>query len=214
METGIRVIGAGFGRTGTLSLKNALEQIGFGPCYHMSEVIDRPDHGAAWFRTSRGGPVEWSLFDGFQSVLDWPAAAYWRELAEHYPSAKVVLSLRDAESWYKSVSETIYVASTSPLPPDAPEERRVQRAMGTKIVWEDTFGGQFEDKRHAIDVYERHNASVRATIELSRLLVFNVKEGWEPLCRFLGVAVPADPFPRLNDTASFQAWMAEDDEQT
>ena len=209
----VEVIGAGFGRTGTLSLKSALEQLGFGPCYHMTEVIDRPEHGAAWYRTSRGGPIEWDVFDDYRSVLDWPAAAYWRQLAEHYPDAKVILSLRDPESWYRSVSDTIYMRLMEPLPADAPEERRRHRAMAMKIVLEDTFGGRFTDRRHAIDVFERHNESVRATIDPSRLLVFNVKEGWEPLCRFLGVDAPADAFPRLNDTASFQAWAAEDDQK-
>lgn len=211
---GIEIIGAGFGRTGTMSLKGALEQLGFGPCYHMVEVMERPGHDAAWHRTSRGGPVEWSVFDGFGSVVDWPAVAYWGELVERYPSAKVILSLRNSESWYKSVSETIFKAGTIPLPPDAPQEQRTHREMITKIVWEDTFGGRFEDKRHAIDVFERHNENVRAAIAPSRLLEFDVKEGWEPLCRFLEVPVPEDPFPRLNDTASFQAWLAEDDEQT
>jgi Sulfotransferase domain len=207
----VSVIGAGFGRTGTLSLKGALEQLGFGPCYHMMVVLDRPEHSKAWYRTSRGTPIEWSLYDSFQSVLDWPSVAYWRDLVERYSSAKVVLTLRDAESWYKSVSETIYRRVKTPLPPNAPDARRLHRAMVTKIVFEDTFGGRFEDERHAINVFERHNESVRATVEPSRLLVFNVKEGWEPLCRFLGVAVPDDPFPRLNDTNTFQAWSAQDD---
>ena len=206
---GVKVIGAGFGRTGTLSLKSALERLGFDPCYHMVEVIERPDHSMAWYRTSRSGVIDWHLFDGFQSIVDWPAVYYWRELIEHYPAAKVVLSIRDAESWYKSVYETIYGRLTAPVPDDAPEERHRHRAMTIKIVLEDTFGGHFDDKRHAIEVYERHNETVRKTVDPSRLLVFNVKEGWEPLCRFLEVPIPGEPFPRLNDTASFLAW-AED----
>ena len=211
---GIKVIGAGFGRTGTLSLKGALEQLGFNPCYHMMEVFERPGHIDAWYQTSRDGKVDWSLFNDYQSIVDWPAVRYWRELIAHYPSAKVVLSLRDAESWYKSAFETIYGRMMTPVPADAPEERRVHRAMARKIVLEDTFGGRFEDKRHAIGVFERHNDEVRATIDPSRLLVFNVKEGWEPLCRFLEVPVPDEPFPRLNDTASFLEWSAESDQQT
>src|SRR5262249_51636108 len=104
----IEVFGAGLGRTGTLSLKGALEQLGFGPTYHMFEVVDRPEHGDAWYRTSRGGPIEWSVFDNYRSIVDWPAVSYWREITEHYPSAKVVLTVRDPESWYGSVKETIY----------------------------------------------------------------------------------------------------------
>jgi len=201
------------GRTGTLSLKSALELLGLGPTYHMVEVIDHPEHGAAWHRTAHGGPIEWNIFDGYQSILDWPAAAYWREIAAHYPQAKVILSLRDPESWYKSVTDTIYQRLIDPLPADAPEERRRHRAMSRKIVLEGTFGNRFEDKAHAVGVFERHNQSVRDSIAPDRLLVFNVKEGWEPLCRFLGVPIPDEPFPRLNDTASFQAWSAEEDEQ-
>ena len=207
----IRVIGAGLGRTGTMSLKSALERLGFGPAYHMVEVIDRPEHGAAWYRTSQGGPIEWSVFDGYQSILDWPAVAYWRQLVERYPSAKVILTLRDPDSWYKSVSETIYQRLTTPVPADAPEEFRRHRAMTVKIVLHDTFDNRFEDKRHAIDVFNRHNEAVRTAIDPSHLLVFDVKEGWDPLCRFLGVPVPDEPFPRLNDSASFQAWVAEGD---
>lgn len=209
----IKVIGAGLGRTGTMSLKAALEQLGFGPCYHMIEVIERKGHSEAWYQTSRGGKIDWSVFDGFQAVVDWPAAHYWREVIEHYPLAKIVLSIRDGESWYKSVSDTIYGRITEELPPHADEERRHHRLMTRKIVLEDTFVGRFLDKRHAIETFERHNAEVRTTVDPQRLLVYHVKEGWEPLCRFLGVPIPAEPFPRLNDTASFLAWSEEENAQ-
>jgi hypothetical protein len=179
----------------------------------MMEVLERPGHIDAWYRISRAGKVDWSVFDGYQSIVDWPAAHYWRELVQHYPSAKVILSIRDPESWYKSVAETIYGRITAPLPDDAPEERRRHRATTTRIIVQDTFGGRFEDKHHAIDVFERHNEAVRANVDPWRLLVFNVKEGWDPLCRFLDVPVPDEPFPRLNDTASFHAWVAEEDQQ-
>lgn len=207
----VRVIGAGFGRTGTLSLKTALDTIGFGPCYHMVEVIEKPEHAEAWYQACHGGSVDFSLFDGYRSIVDWPAVHYWRELIEHFPQAKVVLSVRDAESWYKSVSDTIFGRITSALPPDAPEWQRKHRAMTRKIVLEETFGGRFTDKKHAIEVFERHNEDVRRTVEPSRLLVYSVKEGWEPLCNFLGVPIPNEPFPRVNDTASFLAWVASDD---
>ncbi len=204
----LKVVGAGFGRTGTLSLKNALEQLGFGPCYHMFGVIERPDHIEMWHRMAYGGSIDWDLlFKDFQSVVDWPAARYWRELAGHYPHAKVLLSLRDPESWYKSVTDTIYQGLKLRIPDDVPQVRRHQLEMARKIVMEDTFGGRFEDKAHAIAVYNRHNEEVRRTIPPNRLLVFEPREGWAPLCRFLGVPVPQEPFPHLNDTAFIQEMM-------
>lgn len=204
----LKVVGAGFGRTGTLSLKNALEKLGFGPCYHMFEVIERPDHIAMWHRLAFEGVIDWDLlFKDFQSTVDWPAAHYWRELADHYPGAKVLLSLRSPESWYQSMTDTIYKAMTMPVPEDIPPARRQQMEMVRKIVVEDTFDGRFEDKAHAIEVFNRHNDEVRRTIPPERLLVFDAKQGWEPLCRFLGVPVPDEPFPHLNDTATIQAMM-------
>jgi hypothetical protein len=204
----LKVVGAGLGRTGTLSLKNALEKLGFGPCYHMFEVIERPDHIQMWHRLVFGGSIDWDvLFRDFQSTVDWPAAHYWRELAGHYPDAKVLLSLRDPESWYKSVTDTIYQGMKMQLRETAPPARRTQGEMVRKLVLEDTFGGRFEDKAHAIEVYNRHNDAVRRTIPPDRLLVFDAKQGWEPLCRFLGVPIPPEPFPHLNDTATMQAMM-------
>ncbi len=206
----LKVVGAGFGRTGTLSLKNALEKLGFGPCYHMFEVIERPDHIQMWHRLAFGGSIDWDLlFKDFNSVVDWPAARYWRELAEHFPDARVILSLRDPEAWYRSVTETIYQGLRMPVTDRLPPSRRRQMEMARKIVLEDTFDGRFEDKAHAIEVYNRHNQQVQRAIPSPRLLVFDAKQGWEPLCRFLGVAVPDEPFPHLNDTASIQARMKE-----
>jgi hypothetical protein len=205
---GLKVVGAGFGRTGTLSLKEALEKLGFGPCYHMFEVITRPDHIEMWHRRAFGAPIDWDLlFKDFQSTVDWPAASYWRELADYYPEAKVLLSLRDPESWYKSVTETIYQGMKMRIPENASEPRRRQMEMVRKLVLQDTFGGDFEDKSHAIEVYNRHNETVRRSIPPGSLLVFEAKQGWEPLCSFLGVPVPDEPFPHLNDTATMQQMM-------
>jgi hypothetical protein len=210
----LKIVGAGFGRTGTLSLKNALEMLGFGPCYHMFEVVERPDHIAAWHRLAFGDAMDWDLlFEDFQSTVDWPTARYWRELADHYPQAKVLLSVRDPEAWYKSVTDTIYRGLTMRMPDNVPEPRRQQMAMARKIVLEDTFDNRFEHKAHAIEVLNRYNQTVRETIDPARLLVFDVKEGWEPLCRFLGVAQPDEPFPRLNDTATIQAMMKQTQEE-
>ena len=204
----LKVIGAGFGRTGTLSLKIALERIGFGPCYHMMEVFPRPEHVAMWHRLAFEQSMDWDeIFRGFHATVDWPAARWWREIAAHFPDAKVLLSVRDPEAWYKSVTDTIYQPMKSPAPDGVPELVRLQSEMARKAILDETFDNRFEDKAHAIEVFRKHNQAVRDAIDPARLLVFDVREGWGPLCRFLEVPIPDEPFPRLNDTATFQAMM-------
>jgi hypothetical protein len=204
----LKVVGAGFGRTGTLSLKSALERLGFGPCYHMMEVFSRPEHIAMWHRLAFEHAMDWDeVFRGFQATVDWPAARWWREIAAHYPDAKVLLSVRDPEAWYKSMSDTIYQPMKSPAPDGVPEIARLQNEMVRKAILAETFDNRFEDKAHAIEVFKRHNQAVRDAIDPARLLVFDVRDGWSPLCRFLGVPIPDEPFPRLNDTATTQAMI-------
>lgn len=202
----LKIVGAGLGRTGTLSLKTALEKIGFGPCYHMMEVFPRPDHVAMWHRLAFENSIDWDLlFSGFQATVDWPAARWWREIAAHFPDAKVLLSVRDPEAWYKSMIDTIYQAMKSPAPAGVPQIFKMQNEMVRRAILAETFDNRFEDKAHAIEVFKRHKQEVRDTIAPARLLVFDVREGWGPLCKFLQVPVPDEPFPRLNDTASMQA---------
>ena len=204
----LRVIGAGFGRTGTLSLKYALEKLGFSPCYHMMEVFPRPHHVAAWHAVAFGQEIDWdSMFEDFSAAVDWPAARYWRELASHFPDAKVILSLRSADSWYKSMTETIYQPMKNPARGDAPPLVKLQNEMVRKAILSDTFEDRFEDRDHAINVFHRHNQQVRDAIDPARLLVFEARHGWEPLCNFLEAAVPAEPYPHVNDTASTQAMI-------
>ena len=204
----LKVVGAGFGRTGTLSLKVALERIGFGPCYHMVEVFPRPEHVAMWHRLAFEQSMDWDeIFRGFHATVDWPAARWWREIAAHFPDAKVLLSVRDSEAWYKSVTDTIYQPMKSPAPDGVPELVRLQSEMARKAILGETFDNRFEDKAHAIEVFRKHNQAVRDAIDPARLLVFNVREGWGPLCRFLEVPVPDEPFPRLNDTATTQSMI-------
>jgi hypothetical protein len=204
----LKVVGAGFGRTGTLSLKTALEKLDCGPCYHMMEVFPRPEHVAMWHRLAFGQTMDWDeLFRGFRATVDWPSTRWWREIAAHYPDAKVVLSVRDPEAWYKSVIDTIYQPMRLPAPDDAPEIVRLQSEMVRKAILSETFDNRFEDKAHAIEVFNRHNQEVRAAIDPARLLVFDVREGWAPLCRFLEVPIPDEPFPRLNDSATTQAMI-------
>ena len=200
----LSVIGAGFGRTGTLSLKLALEQLGHGPCYHMVEVFGRPEHVELWRGAGRDGSTDWeTLFAGFTATVDWPGCTFWRQLASHYPAARVLLTTRDAESWYQSVAATIYEALVRPLEDPSPRTA-AHRAMVHEIVLDGTFDGRFSDRRHAIAVYERHNEAVRRAVAPERLLVFEVAAGWDPLCRFLDRDVPETPFPAVNSTAEFR----------
>jgi hypothetical protein len=203
----LKVIGAGFGRTGTHALKLALEMVGFGPCYHMTELMAHPEYVPLWQAAADGEDVDWdTIFSGYQATVDWPAAYFWRELSAHYPEAKVLLSVRDPESWYKSFYSTIYTALTTPLPDNQPYPPR--QIMGRKLMLEKTFGGRFEDRDYAIDVYEEHNKEVQRSIPAQRLLVYEVTAGWEPLCEFLGCAIPQEPFPNTNSTEEFQTRVA------
>jgi hypothetical protein len=200
------IIGAGFGRTGTLSLKHALEQIGYARCYHMMEVAGNPGHAALWLDVAEGRPVDLdALFEGYRATVDWPSTYYWRELATHYAGARILLSVRDPDRWYESAFETIFRAMTD-APPDAlPDALATQIKMARRIVLDETFGGRFEDRDYAISVYLAHNEAVKNAFDAKRLLVYEVGSGWEPLCDFLGVSIPDTEFPRVNDRDSFKA---------
>ncbi|MDT3438822.1 MULTISPECIES: sulfotransferase family protein [unclassified Pseudofrankia] len=199
----VDIVGAGFGRTGTRSLKAALEQLGFGPCHHGSEVFKRRDTVFDWLDAVEGKPVDWdSVYTGYRSTVDWPGARFWRELAAHNSASKVILSVRDPEKWYESMNNTLFRAIQNAPATLPPEVEPLVRLLN-KVIWDGVFEGRFADKDHALRVYEEHVAKVTREIPADRLLVFNVTEGWEPLCIFLGVPVPAEPFPRLNDRGAF-----------
>ena len=201
----LEVIGAGLGRTGTLSLKAALERIGYGPCYHMIEVLTAPERARHWLGQAQSGSHDWdTIFEGYRATVDWPAAAFWRELLERYPDAKVLLSRRDADRWYDSVMNTIYPVMKQGLPARAPKLLREFHEMVYALIVERTFGGRLEDRAHAKRVYEEHNRVVIESVPPERLLVYEPGDGWEPVCRFLGVPVPDAEFPRLNDTAWYR----------
>lgn len=204
------VIGAGFGRTGTLSTKAALEQLGYMKCHHMLEVMPNPKQLDVWYRIGKGETMDWdAVFDGFTAAVDFPSSAYWRETTAQYPDAKVILTTRSFEGWYASASETIYPASAR-IPgwlSFIPFIRKV-KAMTYSTVWDRVFDGKFEDKEHARKVFERHEADVKAAFPPERLLVFHPKDGWGPLCAFLGKPVPDTPFPNVNDRADFQKRVA------
>jgi hypothetical protein len=199
----LKVIGSGFGRTGTMSLKLALDQIGLGPCYHMVEVFKNPAAPDMWSAAADDpAHADWAtIFDGYTSTVDWPNATYYKELADAYPDAKVVHTERDAEDWYASTQATIFV-DRGPPDADAPFPR-----MFGKVI-RSLFDGRMHDKDHVIGVYNAHNARVRETIPADRLLIYHVADGWEPLCEFLGVPVPEGGTPKVNSREEFAAMVA------
>lgn len=203
----MQIIGAGFGRTGTASMKAALEHIGFGACYHMFDVIADPSRMQDWRRAIDGEEMDWTkVFEGYQSTVDWPGCTFWRELVDAFPDAKVLLTVRDPERWYDSTLNTIYQIYSQPTDPAMPREMsEIFRPTVGKIIWNGTFDGRFEDREHAIKVFEQHNEEVRSTVPADRLLEYKVGSGWEPLCDFLGVTVPEEDFPHVNDSASMPA---------
>lgn len=201
----LKVIGSGFGRTGTMSTKAALEQLGFGPCHHMVEVMGNPAQPAHWRAVAAGEEVDWhAVFAGYNAQVDWPGAHVWDRTAQAFPDARVIHTERSEEEWWNSFSVTIgkffTIAPTLSLPP------HIRDIFATMSGWfmQETFGGRVERDR-AIAAYRRNNEKVRATIPADRLLVFNVAEGWEPLCRFLQVPVPGTPFPRSHPRDEFWA---------
>ena len=204
----LRVIGAGLGRTGTLSLKTALEELGFSKCYHMTEVLAHPEHVAVWDAAARGESVDWeTLFHGYQATVDWPGCNFFEEFMRRYPEAKVILTVRDPERWYDSARQTIYhVRHAFPrwVRLFVPRMRHFIRMLD-RLVWDGMFHGRFEDKSLAIEVFKRFNEQVQRVVPPDRLLVYQVQEGWGPLCSFLGVPVPAGkPFPHVNDAVEFR----------
>jgi hypothetical protein len=226
----MRLIGAGLPRTGTLTQKVALETLGFEPCYHWVNVIADLDQVGVWNRALDGdGPWE-EVFAGFQATVDWPGGYFWQELMDHYPDAKVLLSVRDAEKWEPSFRETIWnmcfgeslirLISSARGQVDPQWSRYLQ--LVDRMFWsgEGTFAAGHETPEQLMAQFERHNEQVKAAVPSERLLVWSVTEGWEPLCDFLDVPVPSEPLPHVNDRETFlgrvldgglaalQAWRA------
>jgi hypothetical protein len=200
----LEVIGAGFGRTGTLSLKSALERLGFERCYHMAELGRNPSHAALWSQAHRGEAIDWdALFEGYRASVDWPSCNLWREQLAHFPDAKVLLSLRDSERWYESIMSTIYGFTAASLEAED-ETARTRGRWAMEIVWDHVFDGRMDDREHVIGVFEAHNAAVIREVPAEKLLVYMPGDGWEPLCAFLGVDVPDVEYPRLNTTEQFR----------
>ncbi|WP_309238230.1 sulfotransferase family protein [Actinoplanes aureus] len=215
----LQVIGIGFARTGTTSLRSALGTLGLGPCYHMLDVMSDHRRVRQWLDIARGAEPDWDrVFDGYRSAVDWPVAAYWRELADAYPDAKLVLTVRDPDSWYDSVRKTIFKIRIDPprgparigarvaeaLSPDL----RAFLAMTRETVEQPLFDDRLADRAYMTSAFTRHIEQVRAAFPAGRLLTFQAADGWAPLCEFLGTPVPGRPFPRDNSSADFRRTTA------
>lgn len=197
----VNVIGLGLGRTGTYSLKLAIERLGFGPCHHMEVVLQNmPAQVPLWNAALAGHPDWAAIYEGFSSAVDWPTAGFVRELAGAFPSAKFLLTHRDHGTWADSFGETIYklLAGRDQAPPAVKD----WLDMAARVVIRSGFAEEL-DRDGLIKAFNAHNDMVKRTIPADRLLVYQVKEGWEPLCAFLGVPVPDEAFPRTNDRAEF-----------
>jgi len=215
----IKVIGAGLGRTGTMSLKCALEHLSGEKCFHMVELLNLPDRVKYFKKNNLDRRTNWErTFEGFGSVTDFPCCMYYTELAALYPEAKIILTVRDPEKWYESTLETIYRGKPKSLKDygklmwnylRSSDMRKVAPVFqnNDKLIWDGFFESKFEDKEHTLRIYHRHIETVKKTIPKERLLVFNVKEGWQPLCDFLGQAVPQIPFPRTHQRTEFNKAM-------
>ena len=197
----LSVIGAGYGRTGTLSLKYALELLGYNKCHHMLEVIRNPGEDKRWLAAARGEPADWDdLLAGYQATVDWPSCHFYRELAQHFPDAKVVLTTRDPRAWFESISNTTLRVIRQGM---ASGRISADGNLGTELVVKAAFDGNIDDADHAVEMFNRHVREVQANIEPERLLCFEVAQGWEPLCAFLNRPVPDEPFPRVNSQDEF-----------
>ena len=197
----IQVIGAGTGRTGTYSLKLAINQLGLGPCHHMEAVLhNMPEQVPLWSAALRGRPDWQAIYSGFESAVDWPTAGFFRELLAVYPKARFVLTERDPENWADSFAATIYklLAGRNEGPP----EMKAWLDMANDVIAKTGFPAGL-DRDGLMDAFIAHNEAVKATIPADQLLVYEVKQGWEPLCKFLNAPVPTDDFPRTNHRAEF-----------
>ncbi|HEX4198335.1 MAG TPA: sulfotransferase [Caulobacteraceae bacterium] len=195
----LKVVGSGLGRTGTKSMQSALNILGFGPCHHMVEVFAHPESMALWIEAGKGRPDWDAIFEGYHSVVDYPGAHFWREIADYYPDAKVLHTVRDPDQWFDSTQATIFAPG---------------RSMGEGVRGEffNTFSGPMRDhladRAYMTDHFLKHTEAVKAAIAPERLLIYQAGQGWEPLCKFLGAPVPDVPYPSENSRAEFVARAA------
>jgi hypothetical protein len=211
----MRLVGVGFGRTGTMSLKGALEELGL-PCFHMIDLImgeNRDRDLRYWIQIANGEPVDWrEVFDGWEATVDWPAASRWEELIEAFPDEPVLLNVRDFDGWYRSCENTILAvkqaAMAGELPEDANRDGPSPELWGVieKLIWQSDFQGNFQDRDWTRRMYHDRIETIKNTVDPDRLIVWELgRDGWEPICEKLGIPVPDTPFPRLHDTNEFRA---------
>ena len=212
----LKVIGVGFGRTGTESLYTALNQVGL-PCYHMYEVMNNKlnkSHLDFWLKVARSAPGtqqnwETEVFSRYAAAVDNPACVVWRELMAAYPDAKVILTLhpKGPEAWRESTMETIYFTENhwqfKVLELFTPFGRKFGE-MVRKLIWQRGHQNTMADRDKAVAYYQQHIDTIRREVPLEKLLVFKVTDGWEPLCEFLSIPVPPTPFPNVNSREQFQ----------
>ena len=198
----LKIIGSGYGRTGTMALKIALETLGCGPCYHMLEVSKNPGHDKLWREATDRGTADWdTIFANYQACVDWPACSFWEALLNQYPDAKMILSIRDPEDWYQSVKNTIYQRMKMPR---ESENEEAHRDMAYHLILELTFNRSFADKKYAIDIFNHHIAEIKRKVPDDKLLVYETGTGWGPLCRFLQLPIPNQSYPHVNTTREFR----------
>lgn len=209
----LQIIGAGFGRTGTLTLKTALEDLGFGRCYHMLELFENRTHITHWESALQQKNTDWTkLFEGYQAAVDFPACYYYKELMDYFPEAKVILTERDPEQWYNSAISTILnykptvfqiikLLLKAPFSSESRNFIRIGKHNDT-LLHQKLFSDK-KNKNKTIDVYLQHNEAVKKNVPADRLLVYEVTQGWEPLCNFLEVPVPSKEFPKTNRKEDF-----------
>lgn len=200
----LKVIGSGLGRTGTKSMQTALNRLGVGPCHHMIEVFAHPESMALWIEAGAGRPDWDAIFTayGYNAMVDFPGAHYWRELAAYYPDAKVLHTVRDPDRWFESTQATIFA-------PGSAVDKAIETPDAPGAAFFRSFAGDIlaniHDRAFMTDYFRRHTEAVVSTIAPERLLVYEAGQGWEPLCAFLGVPVPDEPYPSENDRAAFHA---------
>jgi hypothetical protein len=195
----LNIVGTGLGRTGTKSLHSALNLLGVGPCHHMAEVFSHPESMPLWIEAAKGRPDWDTIFAGYHAAVDYPAAQFWRELVAYYPQAKVLHSIRDPDQWFDSTQVTIFA-------PEGPASRTGPMGEFFNIFLKE-FGPKLHDRAFMTDYFRKHTREVVRAIPAERLLVYEVSQGWGPLCEFLGVPVPGVPFPSENSRAEFIARM-------
>lgn len=199
----LKIIGAGMGRTGTASLKVALETLGVGHCYHMSEVLKNPEFIDGWISAAEGNPDWDKIFSGYAATVDNPGCNYWKELAAYYPEAKVILTTRDANKWFESTNETIHSAEFARYMKNSPFGEMIQKTMWNRME------NRMQDRAYMVDFFERRSEEIINSISTERLLIYQVSEGWDPLCEFLDVPVPDAEFPRINSRNETKELLAQ-----